>query len=313
MRCPVKKPMKVETVPEHRHELKVESYMDHAEISELISQAKREDIGADGRDVTSELLVPDNFLTNSVMRTRQPGCISGTAILAMIGYEYDDRIVVNVRVPDGQIVDVGATVAEFFGPLRSLLSMERVALNFICHLSGIATLTSTYVQAVANTTAKIYDTRKTLPGLRGLEKYAVACGGGWTHRLGLYDAVLIKDNHLAHLHVDELGPTLAGLIKSARSLSPAPKFIEVEVDTLEQLRPVLVCRPDVVLLDNMTIGQMRQAVAMRNDLAASIALEASGGVVLETVAVIAKTGVDRIAVGAITHSAPALDMGLDIQ
>ena len=305
--------MEVEFVPKHRHKLKVESYMKHAEISELISQAKREDIGADGRDVTSELLVTDNLPTHSVMRTRQSGCISGMAILAMIGHEYDDRIAVDIRVPDGQTVEVGATVAEFFGPRRSLLSMERVALNFICHLSGIATLTSTYVQAVANTAAKIYDTRKTLPGLRGLEKYAVACGGGWTHRFGLHDAILIKDNHLAHLQADDLGPTLVGLIKSARFLSPAPKFIEVEVDTLEQLGPVLACRPDVVLLDNMTIEQMHQAVAMRNDLAGAVALEASGGIVLETVAVIAKTGVDRIAVGAITHSAPALDIGLDIQ
>jgi len=212
---------------------------------------------------------------------------------------------------DGSALSPGQTVARWAGPMRSILAIERTALNFMTHLSGIATLTSRFVDAVSDTSARIYDTRKTIPGLRGLAKYAVACGGGHNHRMGLHDAVLIKDNHLAAMGGDWLD-ALARAINSARDLEPAPTFIEVEVDTLDQLRQVLDLKPDMVLLDNMSLDALRSAVAMRNDLQPSVELEASGGVTLETVAGIAATGVDRISVGALTHSAPALDLGLDL-
>lgn len=303
--------MKMGAVAKSTPEVSLESYADSAQLAALIRQAKAEDLGPPGRDVTSESVVPENATGAMVMRARQAGRISGLILLPTIAGEYDPAITVELHTPDGHAVDAGLVVAAFCGRLRSLLAMERVALNFVMHLSGIATLTAQYVAAVEGTHARIYDTRKTLPGLRGLQKYAVACGGGQTHRLGLHDAVLIKDNHLAHLSLDELPHALTGMIQNLRASSPAPKFVEVEVDTLEQLERVLGCGPDVVLLDNMAIEQLSQAVAMRDRLAQSIALEASGRVTLETVSRIARTGVDRIAVGAITHSAPALDVGLD--
>jgi nicotinate-nucleotide pyrophosphorylase (carboxylating) len=206
----------------------------------------------------------------------------------------------------------GDVIAKLTGSLRSILTIERVALNFLTHLSGIATLTRHYVAGVQDTSAKIYDTRKTLPGLRGLEKYAVTCGGGYSHRIGLYDAVLVKDNHLAHVPAKKLQASLGKAITKARRAEPPPDFIEVEVDTLEQFRQVLACKVDVILLDNMTNTQLRKAVQLRNKNAPQIQLEASGGVTMQTVSKIASTGVDRIAVGAITHSAPALDIALDI-
>ena len=185
-------------------------------------------------------------------------------------------------------------------------------MNFVTHLSGIATLTSQYVQAVKGTNAVICDTRKTIAQMRSLAKYAVACGGGVNHRMGLFDAVLIKDNHIAGIAPDDLTHALISAIIKARAAQPPPAFIEVEVDTLEQLRRVLLCAADMILLDNMSPPQLREAVAMRDADAPQVQLEASGGVTLDNVRAIAESGVDRIAVGQITHSAPALDMGLDI-
>ena len=179
-------------------------------------------------------------------------------------------------------------------------------LNFLGRLCGIATLTDRYVQAVAGTGAEIYDTRKTTPGWRGLEKYAVRCGGGRSHRRGLYDAILIKDNHLGAIELKDLGPRLADARRRAEVA-----FVEVEVETLKQLEVVLGFEVDVVLLDNMNPGQITEAVSMRNAQAPQVKLEASGGIDLQTVRAVAETGVDRIAVGALTHSAPALDVGLD--
>ena len=181
-------------------------------------------------------------------------------------------------------------------------------LNFMTHLSGIATLTKTFVDCVKGTRARILDTRKTLPGWRLLQKYAVRCGGGLNHRMGLYDGVLIKDNHLAAWTESA---SIAEAVRSARSLSPAGISIEVEVDTLPQLRDALQGSPDIVLLDNMTVETLSEAVAIRDRVAPNVQLEASGGVNLGTVTAIAQTGVERISVGALTHSAPALDLGFD--
>jgi nicotinate-nucleotide pyrophosphorylase (carboxylating) len=219
-------------------------------------------------------------------------------------------------IEDGQPVSSGQTVARLAGAARDLLTAERLLLNMIGRLSGIATLTSRYVAAVHGTGARIYDTRKTTPGWRRLEKYAVRCGGGCNHRTGLFDAVLIKDNHLA---LSGLAPDAA--VKQVRDFlrqtlpddEAERMIIEVEVDTLEQFESVLPVVPDIVLLDNMPADQLSQAVARRNAAGLAVQLEASGGVSLEKVATIAATGVDRISVGALTHSALSLDVALDWQ
>ncbi len=193
--------------------------------------------------------------------------------------------------------------------MRKILAFERTALNFLQHLSGVATLTARFVDAVAGTKATILDTRKTLPGWRLLEKYAVRCGGGRNHRIGLYDAILIKDNHLAHFV--HRGDPIAAAVSAARSQASPGTTVEVEVDSLDQLDKALRCRPDIILVDNFDLDRLREAVRRRDAVPPRIPLEASGGINLETVRAIAETGVDRISVGALTHSAPALDIGLD--
>jgi nicotinate-nucleotide pyrophosphorylase (carboxylating) len=206
-------------------------------------------------------------------------------------------------------------LATLAGPAGSLLTTERVLLNLLGRLSGIATLTRRFVDAVAPSPVRIYDTRKTTPGWRRLEKYAVRQGGGWNHRMGLFDAVLIKDNHLAVAAAagSNLTPTEAvrWVRQHVGDSFPAAGILEVEVDTLEQLKEVLPTRPDIVLLDNMTLDHLRQAVALRNSLAPGVELEASGGITLSTIAEIARTGVERISSGALTHSTTGLDIGLD--
>jgi nicotinate-nucleotide pyrophosphorylase (carboxylating) len=281
------------------------------ELHALIESAKREDMGTAG-DITSAALVPADAVATAQISARKAGILCGIPLLPLIAAAYDTRLEVAVPLPDGARLAPGDIIAELRGPLRSVLSAERVVLNFLTHLSGIATATARYVEAIAGTRAKIYDTRKTVPGLRGLQKYAVRCGGGFCHRIGLYDAVLVKDNHIAHIPASFLGAQLETAINAARRLDPRPDFVEVEVDTLQQLRVVLSCDVDVVLLDNMGLDQMREAVAIRGKVNPGVQLEASGGVNLDSVRAIAETGVERIAVGAITHSAPALDIGLDI-
>jgi nicotinate-nucleotide pyrophosphorylase (carboxylating) len=194
------------------------------------------------------------------------------------------------------------------GPLRSLLTGERTMLNFMTHLSGVATVTRQFVDAVQGTRAKILDTRKTFPGWRLLEKYAVRCGGGTNHRIGLYDGVLIKDNHIAAWSESS---SIAAAVETARQSAPSGVSIEVEVDSIEQLKDAIHGHPDIVLLDNMDLDSLRASVAVRDRLAPKILLEASGGVTLATVTAIAQTGVERISVGALTHSAPALDLAFD--
>ena len=208
-------------------------------------------------------------------------------------------------------VGPGAEIATISGRMRDLLGFERIALNFLQRLSGIATLTSRFVESVEGTKAIILSTRKTTPGWRALEKYAVRCGGGRNHRLGLHDAVLIKDNHLAWRAFLGDGDPIRGAIAAAREHAPRADFIEVEVDSLEQFDRALECQPDIILIDNLGPEPLAEAVRRRNERDPGILLEASGGITLETVAALAGTGVDRISIGALTHSAPALDIGLD--
>jgi nicotinate-nucleotide pyrophosphorylase (carboxylating) len=275
-----------------------------------------------GYDWTTVSLVPEGANAAADVVARQEGVIAGLEAARVALDEMDIAAQWQPRVADGAKVAAGTVIASICGSARDLLTSERTLLNLIGRLSGIATLTSRYVAAVASTKARIYDTRKTTPGWRRLEKYAVHCGGGRNHRTGLFDAVLIKDNHLALGRQQDIaqGYTPAEAVAKARqfvreSLAGDPRaetmLVEVEVDSLDQLRQVLPAQPDIVLLDNMPPDQLREAVAIRDAAALPIELEASGGVNLTTVRAIAETGVERISVGALTHSAVCLDVALD--
>ena len=289
-------------------------------LRQLLTLARAEDLG--GGDVTSAMLPADARAAGRFV-ARGGLVVCGGAFLAAIGAAYDGAIQTNVLAADGQGVEAGATLAEWSGPAGAVLSAERVALNFLQRLCGIATLTREYVEAVAATSADIYDTRKTTPGWRRLEKYAVRAGGGRNHRIGLYDAVLVKDNHLALLQragapqPPAALPALAALaekLAEARDALDGRGFVEVEVDTLKQFDAALKLPLDVILLDNFALDDLAEAVRRRDaaGLAGALALEASGGVDLASVGRIAATGVDRIAIGALTHSAPAADVAFDI-
>lgn len=293
---------------------RLQDYVSPQWLETLITQARLEDMGPQGADITSELFVPASLQASATLRSRKAGVVAGAVLIPQILSKYDASLQYTPSLHDGQRIDAGQAIGIIHGPLRSILSAERVVLNFLTHLGGIATLTAQYVAAVAGTRAGIYDTRKTIPGLRGLHKYAIVCGGGKNHRMGLYDAVLVKDNHIAHHPHEQLGDALKQAIRTASEHKPSPSFIEVEVDNLVQFESLLRSqpRPGMILLDNMTNDQLTQAVKLRDELAPEVELEASGGVNLQTVTAIAQTGVDRIAVGALTHSAPALDIGLDI-
>jgi nicotinate-nucleotide pyrophosphorylase (carboxylating) len=246
--------------------------------------------------------------------SREEIVVSGMEIAEEILKGYDERLKLKININDGEAAHVGNKIGTIEGPLRSMLAAERVMLNFLQRLSGIATTTRKYVRAVQGTKAKIFDTRKTMPGWRILEKYAVRCGGGYNHRLGLYDGVLIKDNHLAQLG-RKFQPKLQKIISEAKKLKGI-KFIAVEVDHVDhQLNYVLeIPGIDIVLLDNMGQWQLKHAVDMRNEMCGKNKkplLEASGNITLNNVSAIAQCGIDRIAVGAITHSAKAVDIGLD--
>ena len=293
--------------------------MSPADRLALIQRAKAEDLGPDNVDITTRWLIPPDRQGCGVFRPRDRGVLAGAALLPAIIEAYDPALKLEPLIEDSGAIESGQVIARVSGSLASILALERVALNFLIHLCGVATLTHRYVQAVAELSgarAKIYDTRKTTPCLRALEKYAVACGGGFNHRMGLFDALLIKDNHLAPV-IDpaDLPAVLANAIDQAKAATPPPRFIEIEVDRLDQLAALLSSpvagQLDVVLLDNMSLDDTRRAVEMRDELAPHLELEASGNVNLANVAQVAATGVDRIAIGAITHSAPALDIGLD--
>ena len=281
-------------------------------IQALIRMAIEEDMGQG--DMTSELFVKDSTIAKAYIVSREEIVVCGMPVIREILKYYDKNLKLKVLVDDGKSAHVGCRIAVIEGPLCSMLSAERVMLNFLQRLSGVATTTRKYVRAVQGTRAKIYDTRKTTPGWRMLEKYAVRCGGGYNHRLGLYDGILIKDNHLAQLGRD-FYPKLKKIVDEARKVKGV-KFIAVEVDHVDdQLNHVLkIPGVDIVLLDNMGQWQLKHAVDMRNEMCGKNKkplLEASGNINLNTVSAIAQCGIDRIAVGSITHSATAVDIGLD--
>lgn len=291
----------------------LDAYISDQELGQLLAVAQREDLGQSNLDATSSLFIDEAVTAQAKVIARQAGTMAGLAVLPAIIDCYDPTVRLASTAVDGARVTPGDVVAVFDGPLRSVLMLERVALNFLGHLSGVASHTAAFADRIAHTSAKVYDTRKTLPGLRGLQKYAVACGGGGTHRMGLYDAVLVKDNHLAHVPLTQWTAALRAMAVRARAEVAGLKFVMVEVDTLEQLDQVLPAGVDLVLLDNMPPEVLRQAVAKRSEVAPDVQLEASGGVTLDTVVAIAETGVDRISVGALTHSSINLDLGLDIE
>jgi nicotinate-nucleotide pyrophosphorylase (carboxylating) len=282
------------------------------EVRPLLKLAIEEDLGLG--DMTSDLLFGDDVKDKADIVSREEIVVCGMNVVKELLSMYDKRLKLKVYVKDGQHAYVGCRLATIEGPLCSILSAERVVLNFIQRLSGIATTTKKYVRAIQGTKAKIYDTRKTMPGWRALEKYAVRCGGGYNHRLGLYDGILIKDNHLAQLGRN-FQPKLKKVVEKARKIKHA-KFVAVEVDHVDdQLNHVLkIPGIDIVLLDNMGQWQLKHAVEMRNKMCGKghkPLLEASGNITLANVSAIAQCGVERIAVGAITHSATAVDIGVD--
>lgn len=283
-------------------------------LMRLVDAAKREDLGETG-DVTSACIVPDGTVASADIVAREAGVIAGLAAVPALLQAFAPDVRFERENRDGDPCSAGVVLGRLRGDRRQILGVERTLLNLLGRLSGVATITRRYVQAVLGTHAVICDTRKTTPGLRSLEKYAVRCGGGTLHRLGLHDAVLIKDNHLAGVATDVLSDTLTDAIAAARSAHDL-RFVEVEVDTLDQLDRVLECESgliDIILLDNMSSEDLRAAVVRRDDRASSLQLEASGGVTLETVRAIAETGVDRISVGALTHGAVSLDVALELE
>lgn len=283
-----------------------------------LEQMWRSALAEDGaeRDVTSLVSIPEDAAGVAYIASKVNGVFAGRAVLDLLAQEYGGALVVERLVEDGDRLSAGTKVATLRGSVRLLLGIERTLLNFLQRLCGVASLTRQYVDAVAGTHARILDTRKTIPGWRQLDKYAVRCGGGLNHRFGLHDAILVKDNHLASIPTGQLAGRVFQMLNEASALSPAPAFVEIEVDTLEQFDELLkVVGIDVILIDNFQPEQMSEAVRRRDaaGLRGKVALEASGGVDMTTVAGIARTGVERISVGALTHSAPALDLHLEIE
>ncbi|MDB6022557.1 MAG: Nicotinate-nucleotide pyrophosphorylase [Pedosphaera sp.] len=280
--------------------------LNNEEIRRAVQSALAEDIGSG--DATTLATVPESAVAKAAMKAREALVPAGLAFAEMAFRELSPAIKIAHLATDGQPVKAGQELLHIEGPARAMLSAERVALNFAQRLSGVATLTAQFVAAVKGTRARILDTRKTTPGWRRFEKYAVTCGGGHNHRIGLYDMVLIKDNHLAALR-NELPDAIAVAVQRARAQFPGLK-VEVEADTLEQVRQALAAGTDIILLDNMNLEQLREAVRQVQGRAQT---EASGGVNLATVRGIAETGVDLISVGALTHSARAVDIALDFE
>jgi nicotinate-nucleotide pyrophosphorylase (carboxylating) len=277
-----------------------------AEIRQAVKLALEEDIGSG--DATTLATVPKNARATALMRARQDLVVAGLELAETAFRELSPAVEATRETQDGKRIAAGSNLLRIAGPARALLSGERVALNFVQRLSGIATLTAQFADAIRGTKAQILDTRKTIPGWRRLEKYAVACGGGRNHRMGLYDMILIKDNHLAALRSEPAG-AIAAAIQRSRKAYPNLK-VEIEADTLEQVDEALAAGADLILLDNMNPAQLRSAVQKCKGRART---EASGGVNLGSVRAIAEAGVDFISVGALTHSAPGVDIGLDFE
>lgn len=272
-------------------------------VDDAVRAALLEDLGRAG-DITSQATIPPGARAVATFGARKAGVVAGLPLARRAMWAMSGEIRFSELVPDGARVKAGDVIARVEGPARAVLSAERVALNFLGRLSGVASATALFADRIAHTKAKIVCTRKTTPGLRAFEKYAVRCGGGTNHRFGLDDAILIKDNHIA------VCGSVAEAVRRAKAFAGHLVKIEVEVDGLDQLREALTEGPDVVLLDNMAPDMLRAAVAIA---AGRAVLEASGGVTLDSVAAIAETGVDLISTGWITHSAPVLDIGLDIE
>lgn len=279
----------------------VESMLTHEQVQRVVVMALEED--APFGDLTSQVFVPADAVARAAVVAREPGVLAGVEVLARTFAVVDPSVVVRPRLADGERFGPGDVLAEVEGPARAVLRGERVALNLVQRMSGIATLTSRYVEAVAGTDVRVVDTRKTTPGLRALERHAVRCGGGHNHRFSLSDAVMAKDNHLA------LVDDVTAAIRAARERLPHTTHVEVEVDRLDQVEEVLAGGVDTIMLDNFTPDELRQGVAL---VAGRAIVEASGGITLETIGEVARTGVDVISVGALTHSVRALDLGLDV-
>lgn len=274
----------------------------------LIKMALAEDIGAG--DITSMAFIPETMGSCGRIITRKKAIAAGLAVAAEVFHQVDPKVQTTLRAAEGELLEAGTTLLEITGPTRSLLGGERVALNFLGRLTGIATLTGAHVDAVKGTGVTILDTRKMTPGWRMLEKAAVQAGGGKNHRVGLFDAILIKDNHLAALGADGL-TSLPAYLQEVRANHPAIK-IEIEADTLEQASFFLQQKEvNTILLDNMGLEELRAAVALRNKKAPAIRLEASGGITLANLRAVAETGIDEISLGALTHSAPWADLSLE--
>ncbi|MCA9130221.1 MAG: carboxylating nicotinate-nucleotide diphosphorylase [Planctomycetales bacterium] len=287
------------------------------DLEHLVRLAIREDLDR-GFDLTTVSVVPENLQAHAKIVAREQGVCAGADLIPWIIETIGADVKAEIHTGDASLFEAGAVLATLSGQARDVLTCERTILNFLGRLCGIASWTNRYVQVVVGLPARIYDTRKTTPGWRRLEKYATKCGGARNHRSGLYDAILIKDNHLAcHekisgrlLNPGEAIDHARAFIAQQPHVSPTT-IVEIEVDTLEQLKTALGSTPDIVLLDNMSNDQLLAAVALRNELNPKVQLEASGGVRLDTLRAIAETGVDRISVGALTHSAVSLDLGLD--
>lgn len=296
----------------------------------LIAASLTEDTGSaelkSGIDCTTDSIVPHDSTASAAFVSRKSGTVSGVEVAKLVAERFAPTVELKQVVSDGESVDPKQTIATLSGPAHDILTIERTCLNFMCRLSGISTLTREFLDRVAGTNAQVLDTRKTTPGWRRLEKYAVACGGGTNHRMGLYDAVMLKDNHLAFFRSQvenddnvipkALAQSRKWIMDNASRLPNGEKTIlQLEVDTIEQFEISIaktnVSIPDIVLLDNMTTDQLSTAVSIRNEKSPNVLLEASGGVNLDTIAGIAATGVDRISVGALTHSAINFDIGLD--
>lgn len=273
-------------------------------IHPLIQLALEEDLATRG-DATSNSLIEPDVPGHAVLVTRHPGVMAGGDIAEQVFHAVDERINTEIKIADGEPFDTGAILMTIDGPVRSILTAERTALNFIQRFVGIASYTRQYVELVAHTKAKVLDTRKTLPGYRLLDKHAVKCGGGTNHRMGLYDQVMIKDNHVMFW---TKGNSIADAVIEARKQNP-DLVIEAEADTVDQVRDLVHAKPDVILLDNMSLDELRTCVGICDGICKT---EASGGVTLQTLKEIAETGVDAISVGALTHSVTAADISLDL-
>jgi nicotinate-nucleotide pyrophosphorylase (carboxylating) len=287
------------------------------DLQALVRLAIAEDLRSQ-MDWTTVCLIDETRRGGCQIVPRKAGYCAGAALIDWIVQEFDADLTVDVHQRDGTQLEPQKPIASIVGKVRDLLTAERIILNILCRLCGIATLTRQYVDAIDGTKSRLYDTRKTTPGWRLIEKYAVRCGGAHSHRSGLYDGFLIKDNHLAlagsgdgPMDIREAADKALAWRSGTVGRMHAPEIVEVEVDSLDQFRDVLPSGPDIILLDNFSLDSLRQAVAIRDDAGSKVELESSGNVTIDTIAAIAATGVDRISSGALTHQATSLDLGFD--